>query len=178
MGFEEVNDLSTDNVIALGGFNRKTKKDNPTSIEGYYLGSRKVASPKSKTGFASIHVFQTPKGNVGVWGKTDMDRKMGSAIPGVMTKIVFDKMVPTPNGEMYKFKVLLDKENTIEVAELSAGSSDAGEDNSFESADTEADEEAETEEVDEDEAQEAALLAAQRKAKVEALLNKGKNKTK
>lgn len=122
MGFREVVSLDAEVTIGLGGVNKKTGKKNPTSIEGYYLGSRSV---EGKKGESKIHFFQTSKGNVGVWGKTDSNRKLGGVTPGTMTRISFDKMQDTPNGEMYKYKVEVDGENTIEVGGLSAAALDS-----------------------------------------------------
>lgn len=116
MAFEEVQSLDCDVTTALGGSNRKTGKTNPTKIEGYYLGTRSVDSPKSKTGKANLHIFQTAKGNVGVWGKTDLDGKMRSAILGAMTRATFTGMRASKNGEMYVYKVEIDKSNAISVA--------------------------------------------------------------
>jgi len=116
MAFKTVSDLSTDNAIALGGANRKTGKANPTTITGYFIGSKDVDSPKSKTGKAKLHVFQTPEGNVGVWGKTDLDLKLRNAQPGALTRVTFTGMQETKNNPMYKYKVEVDTENTIEVA--------------------------------------------------------------
>lgn len=177
MGYEEVQDLGTDNVIALGGFNKKTKKDNPLSIEGYYLGSREVPSKLAKTGVAKIHVFKTPKGNVGVWGKTDIDIKLGGVKPGTMTLVKFDKMQATKTGEMYKYKVSVDKSNTIEVAGSESFSSE--EDTPYSGGNQTPEEEETVEEDDEDEdaLQAQALAQAERQAKVAALLrNNGKGK--
>lgn len=115
MAFKEVLDLNPDTVIALGGQNRKTGKANPTKVEGYYLGKRQVEDRKKKSGVSYIYVFQTEKGNVGVWGKTDLDRKMQSATPGAMLRATCIGTTPTPNGDMYKFKVEVDSDNTIEV---------------------------------------------------------------
>ncbi len=115
MGFKELQTLDADNVIALGGKNKKTGKSNPSSVEGYYLGNRKVDSKKSKNGFAYIHFFQTPKGNVGVWGKTDLDRKLLGVEPGTMVRATFAGMKPTPNGDMYTYKVEQDTDERIEV---------------------------------------------------------------
>lgn len=131
MAFKTVQDLGTDNVVALGGLNRKTGKKNPTQVEGYYLGSRKVESKKAKNGFAYIHVVQTPKGNVGIWGKTDLDRKIINVTPGTMIRATHVGMVATPNGEMYKYQVELDSDNTIEVT----GSVQGAADNASESED-------------------------------------------
>ena len=49
MAFETVQDLSCDTVIQLGGTNRETGKANQAQIEGYFLGSKKIESRKSKT---------------------------------------------------------------------------------------------------------------------------------
>lgn len=179
MAFEQVVDLSPDNVIALGGFNKKTRKDNPTSAEGYYLGSRRIADNKKNDGIGYIHVLKTPRGDLGVWGKTDLDRKLLGTTPGVMVRITFDRMVPTPKGEMYKFKVEVDKDNVIEVANLVQGSSDAGaQDTGYDDSNVSegTDGYQENDDSDDDASQAAALAAAERQAKVQALLrNKGKN---
>lgn len=174
MGYKKVQSLDADTTISLGGKNRKTGKANPQEVEGYYLGSRKVEDSKKKSGYSYIHIFQTQNGNLGVWGKTDLDRKLLTVTPGTMTLAAFEKMVPTPNGEMYRYEVSVDADNTIEVAAVSSAdaSSDYVENSeSEEYVDAGAD--------DEDEAQTAALAAAERKAKVDALLRgatKGKTK--
>lgn len=172
MAFQEVNSLETDTTTQLGGVNRKTNKKNPTSIEGYLLGSKKVDSTKSKSGFAYLHVLQTSSGNVGVWGKTDMDRKLLTVPAGSMIRVTHTGMQATKNGEMYKYKVEVDADNTIEVsssAETEESNSHSG--SSFESVEDEDDSENEEEAL-----QAAALAAAERKAKVAALLG-GKGKS-
>ncbi len=116
MGFKEIADLDCDKTVAIGGTDKKSGKPNLTTITGYYIGSRDVESPKSKNGKAKLHVFQTKTGNVGVWGKTNLDQKMLGVNPGVLTKVSFTGMVPTKNQPMYKYKVECDTENTIEVA--------------------------------------------------------------
>lgn len=181
MAFKQVQDLECDITIALGGYNKKLKKDNPTSIEGFLLGSRQVADKKKKSGFSFIHVFKTKKGNVGVWGKTDLDRKLEASPLGAMTRASFDKMVPTPNGEMYKFVVEYDEDNTIEVQAPRPRAVSPTTSNIRET-EGEAEETAEEEVVDEEEEaidEEAELraqeVAAARKAKVDAIL-KGKTK--
>lgn len=179
MGFTEIVSLEADQTISLGGSNRKTGKKNPTSVEGYYLGSKQVPDAKKQSGKSYIHIFQTPKGNVGVWGKTDMDRKLLSCTPGTMLRISHTGMRATKNGEMYVYKVEQDQDNTIEVAssgnsgfdtESTSGNSD------FEAASEDIGEEA----FDEEEAPEAIQTpvvslagdAAARRAKVAAMLNK------
>ncbi len=115
MAYESIQDLDADITVSLGGINKKTGKKNPSQVEGYYLGNRKVDSKKDKKGFAYIYFFQTQNGNLGVWGKTDLDRKMAQVTPGTMTLIKQSGTVATPNGEMYKFTVAVDSENTIAV---------------------------------------------------------------
>jgi hypothetical protein len=76
LSFKEVISLDADNVIALGKQNKKTGKPFPKQAKGYYLGSRKV---KGKIGESTIHFLQTPKGNLGLWGTTDLNRKSDSS---------------------------------------------------------------------------------------------------
>jgi len=125
--FKEVVSLDCNKVISLGGIDKKTKKPNPTSIEGYYVGNRKVESTKSKSGFCLLHVFQTEDGLTGVWGKTDLDRKLGSVVPGSMARATFMGMKETKNNPMYLFKVEVDGDNTIDVGNIGASSEDTGE---------------------------------------------------
>lgn len=179
MGFTEVSSLDADVTIALGGKNKKTGKSNPKSIEGYYLGTRKVESKKGKNGLASLHFIQTSEGNVGVWGKTDLDRKLASVTPGTMIRATHTGMQATPNGEMYKYKVEVDSDNTIDVAGLQV-SEDSGDEGYEESEDKEDDaDNFESSEDTEDEEESVPLVASKqkqdRKALVQSLL-KGKNK--
>lgn len=175
MAFEEVSDLSTDQTISLGGSNRKTGKKNPTEVEGYYLGSRTVPDDKKKSGVSYIHVFETARGSVGVWGKTDLDRKILTVPLGTMTRVVQSGMAQTKNGEMYKFTVAVDKSNVKEVAGATSGGG-GGYTDAADEDDTTSNYASggASNEDDEDEAQAAALLAAEKRAKVQALLNKNK----
>lgn len=173
MAFKAVTDLSADTTISLGGFNKKLKKDNPTSVEGYYLGKKEVADQKKKSGKSFIYILQTPKGNLGVWGKTDMDRKMTQVATGNMIRITHVGMTPTPNGEMYKYSVEQDDSNTIEVATADTQDNSGADDYSAGGDETSYVSEESLD--DEDASQEVALAkakldAAARKAKVEALL--------
>lgn len=180
MAFKEVSSLDADVTVAIGGVNRKTGKKNPTSVEGYYLGSRKVESKKAKDGFAQIHFLQTAKGNIGVWGKTDLDRKIVGVTVGAMIRISHTGMQATPNGEMYKFKVEVDTDNSIEI--LSAGEQNFD----FEESSEETPDDGFGFEQTEDYGQEpegygqveaprvSSAVQQDRKARVEALLNKNK----
>jgi hypothetical protein len=171
MGFKEIQDLNADTTISLGGVNKKTNKPNPTKVEGYYLGKRQVESKKAKSGYAYLYIFQTPKGNLGVWGKTDLDRKMTAAVPGTMIRITQSGMLSTPNGDMYKFKVEVDSENTIEVSEsLDSTLADRAEEEQSYEDDVQEDSTEAYEDVASD--NHVALSASERQAKVQALLKK------
>lgn len=124
MAFTEVQDLGCDTAISLGGRDKKTGKANPTTITGYFLGSREIVSKFSSTGKSKMHIFQTPKGNVGVFGKTDLDRKMLEVQAGFMVRVTQSGSVPTNKGnDMLKFKVEVDSDNSIAV---SAHAADGG----------------------------------------------------
>lgn len=117
MAFREVNNADAEKSISLGGFNKTTKKDNPTSVTGYYLGFKDIASKKSPSGKSKLHIFQTKDGNLGVWGKTDLDRKLETVTNGTMVRASYKGTITTKNGNtMYEFKVEIDEDNTIEVA--------------------------------------------------------------
>ncbi len=169
MSFKEVSSLDADVTVALGKKDKKTGKPYPKQAEGYYLGSRSVKGGRGQN--SNIHFLQTEAGNLGVWGTTDLDRKLGGVAPGTMIRITSTGIKPTPNGDMYTYKVEVDVDNTIEVSTQSdsyAGSSDNNDDTSDDDSNG----------VDDEELQVAAeLAAADRKAKVEALLKGGKNKT-
>lgn len=172
MGFKEVLSLDCDNAIKLGGTDRKTGKAHETSIEGYYLGFRQVESSKAKSGFTKLHVFQIPKGTIGVWGRTDLDRKLSTASLGVMTRVTYTGMKETKNNPMYMYKVEVDSDNAIDAGALEAQNASIGED-----ADEETDPSDEEEALDEvpttraiPPKRVAEAPSAERQAKVRALL--------
>lgn len=114
-GFKEVEDFTGAETIRLGGRDKKTGKANPTKVEGYYLGTKKGI--KSRFGDSQLHFFQTTAGIVGVWGKTDLDRKIASAQAGQLTRVEYTgKTVPSKKGnDMVIFKVSLHPSDFIEV---------------------------------------------------------------
>lgn len=184
MAFKEVQTLNADVTFAIGGFDKKAKKENPKQAEGYYLGKR--VTEGGKYGPSTIYFLQTKKGNVGIWGKTDLNQKMAAVPAGSMIRVTHAGMTPTPNGDMHKYKVEVDSTNTIDVSGLTTTADEytSADDNS---ADAEDDATADLEAVgyssdDEDEeAPEPVALPvgnrgsnADRRAKVEALLNRGK----
>lgn len=124
MAFKQVADLDADKTTALGGFNKSTGKPNPKQVEGYYLGVREV---ENKKGTANLYFLQTPEGNLGVWGKTDLNKKMKAVPPGAMVRLTHTGMLTTKNGDMYKYKVEVDADNSIDVSMI-AGASDSSDD--------------------------------------------------
>ena len=177
MAFKEVASLDCDTTITLGSKDKKTGKSNPSTLEGYFLGTKEVGPNKfNKQKMDVVHVFQTKDGNVGVWGKTDLDTKLKNAIPGRMVRVTFTGAVPTNKGnDMLKFKVEIDNSNTIDVSDLVASNID---DNSY-SNETDEEIEEETEEEEQEAAPRitpaAAASATERANKVKELLNR-KNK--
>lgn len=174
MGFKVVQSLDAEKAITIGGRDKKANKANPTKAEGYYLGSRVI--PGSKYGESTLHFLQTNDGNLGVWGKTDLNKKLGGVTPGTMTRITYSGTKPTKNGDMHTYKVETDDENTIEVAEgLSASDDSSYSEESGDGQESEQEEpQMEEEEQQEEQAAPVAQVSADRKAKVQALLNKGK----
>lgn len=177
MGFKTITDLSAERTISLGGVNKKTGKKNPTSVEGFYLGKREVEDKKKKSGTSYIYFFQTAEGNLGVWGKTDLDRKMNQVPVGVMTRVTQSGMAATQNGDMYKFTVEIDDSNSIEVT--GSLNEDTGNDNEEDDEQQDDDQDDIPENygraksyAQEEAQQNAALAAAERKNKVAALLKR------
>lgn len=176
MGFKEVSSLDAEVVIALGKKD-KAGKPYPKTAEGYFLGSRAV---ENKRGESKIHFLQTSKGNLGLWGTTDLNRKLGQAPVGSMVRVTSTGTRPTPNGDMYVYKVEVDAENTIEVS-VASEPADTQED-SYETEENSggnnySSNSEEDEDGDEDTSQALALAAAERQAKVNALLKGNKGKT-
>lgn len=120
MGFKAVASLDCDVSTALGGYTDKTKKTlNPTQAEGYYLGTKVTTG--GKFGDSNLHILQTPEGNIGIWGKTDLDRKIKAVKPGTMVRLTAtDERRPSNKGnDMHVFLVEEDQDNRIEVPEYS-----------------------------------------------------------
>lgn len=170
MGFKEVQGLDADVTVALGKKNKETGKPYPKTAEGYYLGSRTV---ENKRGESKLHFLQTPDGNLGVWGTTDLNRKLSQVVPGTMIRITSTGTKAVPNGEMYTYKVELDTDNSIDVSLIAAASENTEEESSSENGNDDND----ASSPDEDDVDTASLMAAERAAKaakVQEILKKGK----
>ncbi len=118
MALQKKLDLSTDQVFGMGRGEGKI-----TEIKGYYLGSRTV---NTANGDSVIHVFQTPKGNVGVWGTAKLNSNFTAGDLGVYQEIFYKGKVKLAGGKtQHTYDFMNDLENTIEVAPLPVGSSKA-----------------------------------------------------
>lgn len=192
MGYELLGDVKT---VTLGGVNKTTGKKNPTELEGYYLRVEGRPNKFNKDKPQNFYVFQTKEGEVGLYGKAGLDREMKKAVAGRMTKVInTGKTVDTGMGNpMIVFQVMQDRSNTINVDEFnpptptqSAGehSDDDGEGGWAPSGEDEL-EDITYEEVGEDippprataPRQPASAPSADRQARVQALLSKGRSKT-
>lgn len=168
MAFKEVASLDAEVTVALGKKNKETGKAYPKSAEGYFLGSRTV---KNKRGDSNLHFLQVEDGtNLGIWGTTDLDRKLAQVVAGTMIRITSTGTKATPNGEMYTYKVEQDAGNQIEVA---AQAEESSEDESYDDAEAESEED---ESANEPLPKVAAAKQnpAARRAAVQEVLNKGK----
>ncbi len=110
MAYKTKFDGSTDTTIKLGG------AGNPTSIEGYFLGTKEI--PDQGYGPGKLHIFQTQEGTVGVWGKTNSNRLLTSDIIGQMVLLSFTGMGEKKKGKnpAYNYSVQHDPENTTDVS--------------------------------------------------------------
>lgn len=117
MGFEKLVTLDTDGMVTIGGKDKKTGEANPKTIEGYFLGTKAVGKNKfnkSKTDYK--HILLTKSGNVGVWGKTHLDRQMLDVVPGTMVRITYNGTKDVGKGNpMTCYLVEVDQNETIAV---------------------------------------------------------------
>jgi hypothetical protein len=169
MGFTEVASLDAEVTVALGKKDKITGKAYPKQAEGYYLGTRTV---ENKRGESKLHFLQTANGNLGVWGTTDLNRKLAAVPTGTMVRITSTGTKPTPNGDMYMYRVEQDADNTISVATTESATGYAESNEETNEDDTSSDD-------DSGLAAEVSAAAAARRAQVEALLkNRGTKVTK
>jgi hypothetical protein len=122
MAYQTKFDGKTDATIKLGG------EGNPESIEGYFMGTK---TTQSEFGEGKLHLFQTPGGVVGVWGKSYMNRLLTEDLRGMMVLVSFTGMVaPSKKGRRpaYGYKVQFDKDNTIDVSGVNLGAAADSED--------------------------------------------------
>ena len=183
MGFKEVATLDTDNTVTIGGVNKKTGKANPKTIEGYFIGTKGGLPNKFNADKPNqLHILQTQNGNVGVWGKTNLDQKLRGVLVGSMIRITFTGTKPSGKGnDMLCYKVEVDADNTIDVdsADVQVNSASSSDDYEREYANAEQEEDDEPLDILPDEVEPARPIAARKaaqppsaaaQAKVKALL--------
>jgi hypothetical protein len=173
MGFKTVQGLDAEVTVALGKMNKETGKPYPKSAEGYYLGSRTV---ENKKGDSKLHFLQTEEGNLGVWGTTDLDRKLSQVTVGTMTRITSTGTKETKNGDMYTYRVEQDDSNTIDV-NLSTEAEEVESENLEADDNYDADAAGESEEENEPLPKSASKQTpADKRAEYQKVLSKGKKK--
>ncbi len=164
MAYEKLTGLSTDNTVSLGKPDAKTGKTT-TQVEGYYLGSKTI---NTTTGESVVHVFQTSKGNLGVWGSKTLNETLVVGVRGFMIKVDYLGKKKLAGGKtIHTYDFGIDRANKIDVADTMSAESDDDGGGSFE--------ETEGNFADEDNSQNAALLAAERKSRTEKLLKSKQN---
>lgn len=110
MAYQTKFDGSCDKAVTLGA------ALNPTSLEGYFLGSKET--PDKGYGPGKLHIFQTKEGTVGVWGKTRLNNLLTKELVGQMCLVNFTGMIePSKKGKRpsYGYKVQHDPDNTVVV---------------------------------------------------------------
>lgn len=112
MAYKTKFDGQTDTSIQLGDKNNPT----PVSIEGYFLGTRET--PDTGYGPGKLHIFQTPEGTTGVWGKTNSNRLLTSELVGQMVLLTFTGMGEKKKGKnpAYNYSLQHDPDNTTDVS--------------------------------------------------------------
>lgn len=170
MGFKEIGDVG---LVVLGGLNKKTGKKNPTQLEGYFLRTETRADRKYGKGLQPYYIFLTKDGEVGVHGKTHLNRRMQRAIPGLMTLVTAtDEVLDTGKGNPMKlFKVAQDVENSID---LTAEQSTLSDPSNYEEVEEESYGATEEDEPAPAPAARPQVAASSNKAKLQDLMNRAR----
>lgn len=123
MAYEKLNDVKS---ITLGGVDKKSGKQNPTQLEGFYIRKEEKPNKFNPGKPQAFYVFETKEGPVGLFGKAGIDREMKKANLGVMTKVVdTGKLLDTGKGNpMRVFEVYQDSTNTIDPESVAAPTSE------------------------------------------------------
>lgn len=112
MAYETKFDGSTDSTIKIGADN------NPTTLEGYFLGTKTIPSQTKGFKDSSLHIFQTPDGVIGAWGTTYLDRLLTEDLKGMKCLVEFTGMIaPKKRGQRpaYGYKVQFDRGDMISI---------------------------------------------------------------
>ncbi len=131
MALKQKLDVSLGTLIKLGGIDKTTGKANPTSVEGYFLGTKELTT---KAGPAKAHIFKTATGNKFMFGKTNSIRLLTSDLVGQMVELKFTGMGKATAGKnaAYEFVVFHDEDNVIDGIEAEASSAEEEEPEEYE----------------------------------------------
>lgn len=120
MARKKVIDLNADTTVGFG--NKPGQIKAGQTLEGFFLGSKSVST---KTGPSTLHVLQTEKGNLGLWGSANLNSKLAQIAVGTMVFITYKKMIKVPKGTMKLFEVEYDDEQSIHAEEVDVNFSTA-----------------------------------------------------
>lgn len=171
MAFKKKANLDVETVFKLGGVD-KNGKPQPKQIEGFYVGSR---TTETEMGPSTIHVFQTSKGQQGIWGSKTLNTTLSANDVGYMIRVTYTGKKKLSKGKtQHTYDIEIDEEQQSTV--LLASSEAEGNDDDGNEVDYE---DSEAEDINSENDEEpapvlAASSAAERKAKVQALVNKRK----
>lgn len=171
MAYKKKPSLDVETVLKLGGVD-KNGKAYPKQIEGFYVGARTV---ENEQGISTIHVFQTAKGNVGIWGSKTLNTTLSGNDVGYMVRVTYlGKKKLTKGRTQHMYDIEIDEDQRSDEVGIEAAGSE--EDTYEASEETEDEAGAETSNSDYEDTSSAlsASSAAERKAKVQALVNKRK----
>lgn len=127
MAFKEVLQRPENPTFGFGDINKKTNKTNPKQYEGYYLTSRSVNSEKFPDKLFVLHTLRTQTGDIDLWSKADLTRKMKGVVPGTKVRIsLTDKTKKVGMGTMKVFFLEQDAGDVIEVPEEYLNNGDEG----------------------------------------------------
>lgn len=127
MAYKEINSVGTYNFVTLGGYNKKTRLDNPVELEGYLIGSEEIVNQFDKAKMKTRFIFKTKDGNLAIDAPHDLKVKLSKATVGRMTLVQFTGEKDVGKGNpMKEFKVaqdatnVLDEDTIAEIAKYSA----------------------------------------------------------
>lgn len=111
MNRKEVVRVEADTLVTLGKINKVTGKPYLKQLEGYLIGHTALTGLHIKD--AVVWFIKTNKGNVGLYGRIDLNRKLQLVTAGTYVRITSIGL--NEQGTIYLYKVEYDSANTIEL---------------------------------------------------------------
>ena len=81
-------------------------------MEGYYLGFKIV---ETQFGKGKLYIFETKDGNIGIWGKKQLNEDLPKVPVGTMMRITFKGMRKGKFRPLHVYEIEKDPTNTIDV---------------------------------------------------------------